>query len=219
MEKSLKFLIYKKSEIKLHSSRFNILLLTSFLLTIAILFLIIKFQMAYFLILLIPAYFANMFAYWSSKIVFLKPLGKPVDLNLKWFDGSRLLGNSKTFRGVFSGISLAIIVAFIFYLLSPYFAQKTYQSIEETLLFGFLVGFGAMIGDLIRSFLKRRLGMTSGKNWFLFDDLDFVVGALFFMSIYIKFPMNFVILTLIGTIPLRVFTHIIDFKLKAKKFY
>jgi CDP-diglyceride synthetase len=44
-----------------------------------------------------------------------------------------------------------------------------------------------MTGDAVKSFFKRRLGITPGKSWFPFDQLDFVLGAILFVSI-IKFP-------------------------------
>lgn len=219
MRKPLKFLVYKGFPIIVSKSAFPILSIISLLLTAVFLLVIVQLQMSYFLVLLLPAYFSNMFAYWSSKIKFLKPLGKPVDLNLKWLDGSRLLGDSKTFRGILSGAALAIFVAYVTYVLSLNFGYKVYSSLEEALFFGFVAGAGALLGDLVRSFLKRRLNMLTGENWLLFDDLDFVVGSLLLLNIYIKFPLNFVVLVLIGTIPLRLLTHIIDFKLKAKKVY
>ena len=35
-----------------------------------------------------------------------------------------------------------------------------------------------MAGDSAKSFLKRRVGIPPGESWILFDQLDFVIGAL-----------------------------------------
>jgi CDP-2,3-bis-(O-geranylgeranyl)-sn-glycerol synthase len=50
-----------------------------------------------------------------------------------------------------------------------------------------LLGFGALAGDSIKSFFKRRVGVKPGKRWFPFDQIDFVIGALAFASI-VYFP-------------------------------
>ena len=44
----------------------------------------------------------------------------------------------------------------------------------------FSICFGALIGDIIESFFKRRVGIERGKNWIPFDQLDFILGVLFF---------------------------------------
>ncbi len=45
-------------------------------------------------------------------------------------------------------------------------------------LFGFIVGFFALAGDAIESYVKRRTGRKRGAPWFPFDQLDFVVFGL-----------------------------------------
>ncbi|SFK38302.1 CDP-2,3-bis-(O-geranylgeranyl)-sn-glycerol synthase [Nitrosomonas aestuarii] len=68
----------------------------------------------------------------------------PVDFGYVFFDNKRLLGNSKTWRGLI----VAIATTSLFALLLGY-------SIET----GLLIASGAMSGDLLSSFVKRRLGM------------------------------------------------------------
>ena len=40
--------------------------------------------------------------------------------------------------------------------------------------------FGALLGDIVESFFKRRVGRKRGENWIPFDQLDFILGVLFF---------------------------------------
>ena len=40
--------------------------------------------------------------------------------------------------------------------------------------------FGALFGDIIESFFKRRMGRNRGEDWIPFDQLDFILGVLFF---------------------------------------
>jgi len=71
-------------------------------------------------------------------------------------DGHPLLGNSKTVRGLFGSIAICTLLAPLFNL---------------SLLQG--AGFGAlaMLGDLVSSFCKRRLGLRSGHSVPLLDQI------------------------------------------------
>ena len=44
----------------------------------------------------------------------------------------------------------------------------------------FSLCFGALMGDIIESFFKRRIGKKRGEDWIPFDQLDFILGVLFF---------------------------------------
>ncbi len=70
---------------------------------------------------------------------------RPLDFGLLWFDRKRLLGSSKTVRGVLCSISTTIIAASILGL--------GWQR-------GLVVGCAAMGGDLLSSFIKRRMALA-----------------------------------------------------------
>lgn len=70
-------------------------------------------------------------------------LARPMDNGLKLSDGYRLLGNTKTWRGLFSAVFFTTAVAILF-------------GLEP--LTGVLFGMLTMTGDLLASFIKRRLG-------------------------------------------------------------
>ncbi|KAA0006124.1 MAG: CDP-archaeol synthase, partial [Thermoplasmata archaeon] len=38
--------------------------------------------------------------------------------------------------------------------------------------------FGALLGDIVESFFKRRVGKERGEDWIPFDQVDFLIGAL-----------------------------------------
>ena len=44
----------------------------------------------------------------------------------------------------------------------------------------FSICFGALGGDVIESFFKRRAGRNRGEDWIPFDQIDFILGVLFF---------------------------------------
>ena len=81
--------------------------------------------------------------------VFGNTLAGPVDGNVAFLDGRPIFGPSKTLRGVL--LSILVTTAF-----APLIG------LERKI--GALVAFAAMIGDLLSSFLKRRLGLFASSQ-------------------------------------------------------
>ncbi len=80
----------------------------------------------------------------------------PVDGGRLWRDGRPLLGPSKTWRGLVSGILVCSVFSALVGLGG---------------LFGGLFGLIALMGDLISSFIKRRLGLASSAPSLWLDQL------------------------------------------------
>ncbi len=127
-----------------------------------------------------PAYIANGFAVFGG--------GKPIDGGRKW-RGKRIFGDGKTWKGLFIGTLAGSIIGLFWYYLSQspplnqvYFNTFDFRIIDP--LFGFYLGFGALFGDIVKSFLKRRVGIKRGDPWFGFDQLDLVAGSLVFAYLF-----------------------------------
>ncbi|HVQ00105.1 MAG TPA: CDP-2,3-bis-(O-geranylgeranyl)-sn-glycerol synthase [Candidatus Thermoplasmatota archaeon] len=129
--------------------------------------------------IIIPVYVAN-----ASAVVVGG--GKPIDGGRTWKDGRRLLGDGKTWRGLFAGTFLGMTAGFGLAVAASYIQMSDYAYLRLTdfegfpmmILLLFSLCFGALIGDLVKSFLKRRFGKERGEDWIPFDQLDFLVGAL-----------------------------------------
>ena len=125
-----------------------------------------------------PIYAANTTPVIAAKTKFMEFLNKPVDFNIK-FMGKPLFGAHKTIRGfligTFCGTFLAVYI--------NYFTG--FWPMQTALLYGFLVSFGSLVGDSIKSFFKRRVGIKPGKDWIPFDQLDYSIGALLLSAIVI----------------------------------
>jgi len=128
-----------------------------------------------------PAYLANMMPVIFDKLGILKSLKKPIDGGLK-FGSNRLLGENKTWRGIAAGIIGGIIAAFIQYCLfrGNIFNNFTIIDYSGFFILGLLGGLGAIIGDLVKSFFKRRFGVKSGRSWPIFDQIDYIAGFILF---------------------------------------
>jgi len=166
---------------------------------------------------LVPAFIANGAALLSMKIKPLQFLAIPVDLGRKWFDKRRIIGDSKTFRGFIFGISSAIGSGIVIFYTSKYFGIDIFSSLNYSLLIGTLMGFGALLGDTVKSFFKRRMGLKEGKNLIFFDQLDFLIGAILISLPLTHFPASFILIMISATFVLHILTNVIAFYSRLKK--
>ncbi|WP_246589359.1 CDP-2,3-bis-(O-geranylgeranyl)-sn-glycerol synthase [Methanofollis formosanus] len=108
--------------------------------------------------------------------------GTPVDLGKNWRDGRRILGDGKTFRGFFLGVAAGVAVGLIQIALREAFGWSSLP--EHTIVTVTLLAAGALLGDMAKSFFKRRLGKESGEEWLIADQYDLVVGAFVLLLIF-----------------------------------
>jgi CDP-2,3-bis-(O-geranylgeranyl)-sn-glycerol synthase len=102
--------------------------------------------------------------------------GRPIDGGRLHADGNRLLGDGKTVRGLLLGILAGVLVGGV-QLLAQTQALPAFLP-RHTLLTVFLMATGALAGDLVKSYFKRRKGIPQGRKWPVADQYDLVAGAL-----------------------------------------
>jgi CDP-2,3-bis-(O-geranylgeranyl)-sn-glycerol synthase len=169
-----------------------------------------------------PAGFANLSAFASGKIKSLKKFKFPVDCYAK-IGGKRILGDHKTVRGFLVAVIIGIIscsLEFFFY--SNFFSIRElvpvdYYAINPVIL-GALLGFGALTGDAVKSFFKRRVDIPPGVSWFPFDQIDYIIGGVAFSLFYIQLAFgDYVVLFIVWFLlhPLVTFIGYL-FKLRHK---
>lgn len=170
-------------------------------------------QCLYFIL---PAYFANM----APVIVrnSFKKLKIPIDFNKK-FNGKPIFGKNKTFRGLIFGVLFAIIITYLQSLLHniDFFVGLSLVDYSEWMLIGFLMGFGAMLGDLAESFVKRGLNYEPGKPFVPFDQLDFVIGALILVYPLVSLSLNKIIIIIVFSLVLHIIVNHFAFYAKIRK--
>lgn len=160
---------------------------------------------------MLPAYIAN-----PTAVVFGG--GTPVDFGKKWRDGRRILGDGKTFRGLIGGTTCGIIVGLIQMNVPSQWSLGSF-----TLTTIITLSFGALLGDMVKSFFKRRAGFERGAELPVIDQLDFVAGAWVLTYIFDpqwfseNFTFRIIITVLILTPILHRLTNIIGFYIKLKK--
>lgn len=174
-------------------------------------------QSLYFML---PAYAANM-----APVVFawIPWGGQPIDGGEIW-RGRRILGDHKTWRGLFAGLAVGIAAVFAQQQISVLNKNFILELVPygnfsgpEIMLWGTALGGGALIGDLVKSFVKRRIGVAPGKPWIIFDQLDFVFGALVAVSPLYLPPWPHLALIVVATPLLHLLTNVTAYFLGLKR--
>jgi len=145
-------------------------------------------------------------AYCANAAPVLAGGGKPMDFGKNFFDGKRIFGENKTFRGFFFGLAVGVTVGLVEWILFNY-----------PPLFTLLSPLGALLGDLAAAFLKRRLGIPPGGLLPIIDQVDFVVGALLFSLPLAIIYWELALAVIIITPPIHLLTNFLAYKFKLKK--
>jgi len=128
------------------------------------------------LLFFLPAGVANATPVLANRIPLVNKWTTPMDFGLTWRH-KRLLGSNKTWRGVFTGTILAGITGWLLFPLTG-----SGQSRPTVFGLSLLMGFGALLGDALESFIKRQRGVPAGHSWFPFDQIDYIIGGLIIIS-------------------------------------
>ena len=134
------------------------------------------------ILILLPAMIANM---------------TPVLLKIKYWNtpiNESTFGKNKTWRG-FLG---AIITGILSFLVLVKFNIIIFPGDLSFIIFvGFLFGFGAIGGDLIKSFLKRKIGIPPGESWLPWDQIDYVLGMIILTYFIYQYTFSQIVFMLV----------------------
>jgi CDP-2,3-bis-(O-geranylgeranyl)-sn-glycerol synthase len=96
--------------------------------------------------------------------------GAPLDGGRK-IGGKRIFGDNKTVRGTAAAIMIGVLAGALESLAFP-----------QMLTISIMLALGAVAGDLLGSFIKRRLGYKSGQSFPIMDQFGFMAFAMIFAS-------------------------------------
>jgi CDP-2,3-bis-(O-geranylgeranyl)-sn-glycerol synthase len=145
-------------------------------------------------------------AYCANATPVLAGGGTKMDFGKNFYDGRRIFGNNKTFRGFLFGLAIGMLVGLV-----------------DVVIFGFPILFlvltplGALLGDLTGAFFKRRLGIAPGGLLPIVDQIDFVVGALVFAIPLAIVSWELAATVLLITPPIHLFTNFLAHKMNLKR--
>lgn len=111
--------------------------------------------------LLFPILISGIFFIACMKLRWLEILNKPIDFGLK-LGSERIFGPNKNWRGAVIYVLGGTAVVFILHVLSQSqnWVAPVYQA--EPLQLGLATCSAYVVGELVNSFVKRRLGIASG---------------------------------------------------------
>lgn len=174
---------------------------------------------------LIPPYVA------SATATIPRGRGPAMDFGRSWPpDGRRILGPSKTWSGFLFGSCIAMLVGLFeawLVLLAPPSLQivPAYgPTVAAAVPLVLLLSAGAMTGDALGSFVKRRLDRPSGTRAPLLDQLPMVgvpilVGAAVYPSVFVAtfFGVEALLWLVVYTLGLHTLFNWVGFKAGLKK--
>jgi CDP-2,3-bis-(O-geranylgeranyl)-sn-glycerol synthase len=156
-----------------------------------------------------PAYCAN-----AAPVIFGG--GKPMDFGKKFFDGKPFLGAHKTFRGFLAGIIVGTLVGTVQTIIYENILFDYNSQFQYSILLGFMLSIGALTGDLIESFIKRRISRSPGSSLPVADQIDFILGAFLFSIPVLPPSLISALIILLVTIPIHLLTNLGAALLKMK---
>ena len=112
--------------------------------------------------------------------------GTPVDFGRSW-RGKRILGDGKTWRGFFGGAFSGIVLGLIMIGAARLAGSPDlwgYGTVADGIGIVVCLAVGSLLGDMLGSFLKRRLGIERGMKAPILDQYDFVIGAFLVVTLF-----------------------------------
>jgi CDP-2,3-bis-(O-geranylgeranyl)-sn-glycerol synthase len=147
----------------------------------------------------LPAGLANAAPVFANKIPQTNWLAVPLDGG-KHFRGKRITGDHKTVRGLLAGTLMGIVVFWLQIIAFNHsswvrsISQSVNYSNLNPILCGAALGAGALLGDVIKSFFKRQFNISSGKTWFPFDQIDYIIGGLLACQIFVELSFGQIVM-------------------------
>lgn len=168
----------------------------------------------------LPAGVANAVPIVAVKIPYLSTWNTPMDFGKK-YRGHRLFGSHKTWRGMAAGVLAAIVTVWLQQQIASghnlgFLNENSEYLSSPAILLGFLFGFGALMGDALKSFAKRQLNIAPGRAWFPFDQIDYIIGGCLAVSVVVRLqPIDYLAILLVWFLMHLVFGYV-GYLLKLK---
>ena len=154
------------------------------------------------LYLMLPSYFADMAPVFFS---FIPWRHAPLDHGMK-YKGRRILGDHKTYRGLIAELLVGVLIVWLQYGMSgiSFFRDNSLLNYGnyragKIVVLGLLLGGGAVAGDAVKSFFKRRRRIPPGSPWLPYDHIDYTIGSLIgLLFFYVPSLGHIAIILLVG---------------------
>lgn len=167
----------------------------------------------------LPGGLANIGAVVAKFVPFFREIKTPVDMGIS-FRGRRLIGDHKTIGNALFGVILGTFTGVIKYLYFDNFLTDFLLlrlSFWQNLAMSLLMSFGAVSGDLIKSIVKRQIGISAHKAWIPFDEIDHTTMSMLLVKVFFGISWQIVIVTILIVSLLHFISNFVGYVLKIKK--
>lgn len=155
----------------------------------------------------------------------LARLARPIDAR-KTLRGRRLFGDNKTWRGALV-MPAGVLASTCLLAQVPSYWSRLPEGIQRggPVVFGLLLGFGAVFGELPNSFLKRQLDIDPGRQrrslaglaFVVLDQGDFVLGAwLFLLPVWVM-PVGEAAAAFAVVVGVHLVVNVVGYAIGARK--
>lgn len=153
--------------------------------------------------LIFPGYCANMAAPFSR---FLSRWNRPI--------APHALGEHKTALGLVLGVCAAVVTTGL-----QAATHIAWNRLPESLwpITGAALGMGALGGDMLKSLLKRQFGLPPGARWIPFDQLDFIVGTILVLLIWVRLSFGDIVFLLAFSFVADIAVNQVSYRLKIRQ--
>ncbi len=149
-------------------------------------------------LLFLPAYVSNMSPLLVTRLI---GGGRPLDMGINFVDGKRLFGDNKTVEGTFSIIIVGSILGLIY----------------DLKFIGFIQALGVAVGDIVGSFMKRRLCIEPGGSLPFIDQELFMILAILLSNPFLKLSLRQIAFILAITPVLHLVSNAVAFLIGLKE--
>ena len=158
-------------------------------------------DLSFVLLVIWPPYIANSVPVIVSRLPMRR---RPIDGGRLFLDGRRIFGDNKTVEGFLLGCAVGTLLGYA--IASPII----------TLLEAFVLSVGALTGDLIGAFVKRRMGLQPGERAIPLDQLDFIAFSMVLLSRMRELSCLVIVTALAITVPIHMATNYAAYRLGLK---
>lgn len=158
--------------------------------------------------LVLPILIAGLVLIWVLRKNLLPKLDQPIDFGVEIRE-KRIFGDNKTWRGVIIYVGMSIAVCIVLWSVSRRFSNLINPVFSlNPLYIGSAIALGYILGELINSFIKRRLdigpGALSGaRAQLLLDHLDGILTV----SLVFAFGLGVQPISLVAAVIMGVLLH------------
>ena len=167
-------------------------------------------QFIFLFIALLPAHLANGAPVLFTHLPVLNFLRQPIDQK-KTFRGKRILGDHKTWLGLVAG-GVAGLFGGAVLAITSYLPFNSFSIMG----YGFVCGVLAIVGDSFKSLIKRQLNIGEGQPWIPYDQIDYLLFVLPFVSFWLNLSLTSFLLIIAQSFGLSIIVSSIGYKIGIK---